>query len=480
MKPLVRNSIAMGLFNVFGRASGFIRYILLVRFLNDPAFALITYGFSIGRLCRTFMDGGLDHLISRDGSRKREDLPPFLAQGAFIKAGLGVFFFLAAAYYLRGFEGFTSFQLLIVFISLTGSAFTSICGLLRSGFAAIERMEFILLTNVPARFFSIALLAVILVMQGPLVAVAAAIALEGILWLLLLLRAARRRLPRLRWQVSARGLRYMVGESWSLALYSFFTVLYLSLDVLMIQALMSLEDVAAYTIASQLIEGINMLVSSYLLAVFPVLSRSFTEDDAAYQRLFRQSFRLLLIITLPIAGLLAGWPQQWLDLIRDTGPETPAVLRILAANLPLTMINTLLIFTFTTRNRQIWLVGFTTLAVLLSVAANALLIPLYQQSGAAMASLLTQAVLFIIIGASALRLFPLSVDALRALGLVAVTLLALACTQWIEAPVIIPAALFGLCWLALAWLLRLIDRDDVKRLGRALQTKSPPQHRPQA
>ena len=112
----------------------------------------------------------------------------------------------------------------------------------------------------------------------------------------------------------------MVRESLPLAVYSFFTIFYLSLDVLMIEYIMGdPKYVAPYGYASLLIEGINMLLTGYIIAVYPTFSRLFEQNEAAYQRLFRMSFNLLLAATIPASVLLSFWSYGWMNFIRETG-----------------------------------------------------------------------------------------------------------------------------------------------------------------
>ncbi len=424
MKPILRNSIFMALFNIFGRGSGFIRYALLVGFLSEVHFGIITYAFYVGRLGRTFMDGGLDNLISRDGARNYEKVPTYYIHGLFLKGILAAVFFIGVFFYLYSFRSLSLFELGVVYAALCGSAMLSFTGVIRSCFTAIERMEFVFYTNLPVRLTSLILLFIVLWFTLPLPFAAGAVSMENLLWFGLLGYFSLRFFSIKNCAFSWKTVRYMVSESWSLAAYGFFNVFYMSLDVMMIEYLMgSRKAVAPYTYASQLLEGITMLITGYLIAIYPVLSRYYQTNEEAYQRLFRQSVMILWSCTISASVLLSFWSYEWMNFIKETGVIPGQVLVALAVNLNFSLLNTLFIALFTTRNRQRWLVLFTGLAVLISFLSNWYLIPIFQQPGGAYATLFTQFILFTMMFGVAKRLFVIPFPIKKPTQILAVSLL---------------------------------------------------------
>lgn len=471
MKTIIRNTLFMNLFNVFGRGSGLVRYALLVYFLTDPDYALITFGFSVGRLCRHFMDWGLDNFITREGARDPQRIPSYLLHGFIFKIAWGALFFIAAFFYLYGARSLNSSELLVVYLSMGGSALLSLTGVMRSGYGAVERMEYIFYTNAPVRAISLLLLLAALAARLPVAYAAAAVAVEPLLWLVLLAWCAKSAFPLRAAVFSWSAVAFMFRESWALAVYGFFNIFYLSLDVIMIEALMGgREAVGPYTISSLLVEGVTLLLTGYLMAAFPVFSRLYQTDEDAFRRLFRRSVTVLVAMSFPLSVLLCVWAGDWINLIRPANPVSAQVLAILALNLNFALLNTLMILVFTARNRQRWLVGFTALAVVFSFGANWLLIPRYHQVGAAAATLISQGVLFFIMGGVGLRLFALPVPLGRAAGLAAITLTSAAAADCVHGlPVLADALLFGGAWIAQAKAFNVISVDEIRRMARAAQ-----------
>lgn len=465
---ILRNSIFMGLFNLFGRASGFIRYVLLVGLLTEADFDLVALAFGFGRIGRHFMDGGLDNLVSRDGARDPGKLPAFHANALALKMALAAVFFACAHLYLGLVLEKTWREIGVIYIALLGSALTSLAGVIRSCFTAIERMEYILYTNLPSRAASIALLALFLWLALPLEWVMFAVSLENALWFVLLGSISLRFFPPAFKSVSRSSVRYMVSESWTLALYGFFNIFYLSLDVIMIDYFLGAKRenaVAPYSYASLLVEGVTLLLTSYFVAVYPALSRLYVTDFAAYQTLFRRSFTALLTFTIPVSVLMGAWADLWMNAVKETPPVTTTVMQILSANLNLSMLNTFLIVVFTSCNRQRLLVLFTAIAVTVSFSLNCLLIVAYEQPGAAMASLISQAALLIIMGAFARRLLRLGFPPKKPLALMALSLIAAGLAQWVPGvPRAAEPALYLLALPAMAVGFGVYSTAEVRRL----------------
>ncbi|MGC9328984.1 MAG: oligosaccharide flippase family protein, partial [Candidatus Hinthialibacter sp.] len=404
------------------------------------------------------------NLISRDGARRPDRVPEFLFHGLVMKASLSVPFILGAFLYLTAVREKGAFELTVIYTALFGSLMLSMTGVIRSAFTAVERMEYVFYTNLPSRLISISILAVTLGLGWNLVFSAAAISLENVLWFGMLGAVSLRFFP-IQFKFSFSTIRYMISESWSLALYSFFNIFYLSLDVMMIDYLMGVESVAPYTYASQLMEGLIMLASGYLIAVYPVFSRLHETDDGAYQRLFQQSVVVLLTLTIPATVLLGFWSSEWMSLIPGNQPISGAVLRVLSITLNLSILNTLLIIVFTSRNRQRLLVAFTGGAVGFSFASNWLLIPLFAQAGAAYATLISQSALFLVMGAVAWRLFGIRIPWVKPLGILSVSLFS-GFALWIipGLPLLAVPFLYPVVLYATARLSGVLTQEEIKKL----------------
>jgi len=472
MWRLFRNTVFMALFSVIARAAGLIRYVFLVSFLTDAQFGVLKLATDIGGIGRAFMDGGLDQLVSRDGARHPDRLGGYFWTALVLKLALAILFLGLSPFVFLQFM--TTDQVGVAMVYTVIVITLSLAGIARSSFTALERMEYVFYSSAPSRLVGLALVFSALAVGAPLVVVAIAIGSENVLWLILLLIPLRQFVSFGRIRFSLSQARWMVSESWPMAMYGFFTTLYLRLDTLMLRWLLpsetAIEHVGVYGKAQYPIEGISLLLTAYIIAVFPVFSRLHTESPRKFASLFRRSSLLLAGITIPLSILLGGWADGWLSLFPNKSPGSVPVLSILAMALNFSLLNVFIITIFTASDRQRWLVLFTFLTVGVSFISNLALIPLFGNEGAAFASLGSQAFLFTVM----LVIFQLEAGIApptwRWLGLlISATLSGVFC-WWLLPPsrVLLLSFPFLACYCALVFLLRVVRIEDIQQLRRAL------------
>ncbi|MFH1738805.1 MAG: flippase, partial [bacterium] len=474
MRRIVRNTIFMSLFGIMARGSGLIRYYFLVLFLSDVNFGVLKLATDVGGIARAFIDGGLDQLVSRDGARRPEQLPRFFWTACILKICLAVIFFALSPYILLRFMNPSEVWVAIIYAGFV--VCLSLAGVVRSSFTALERMEYVFYTNVPSRTLGLLVVIIVLVLGAPIAVVAAAMGLENILWLLFLLVIILRFIPLGRPRVDLSQARWMLSESWPMALYGFFTTLYLRLDTLMLKWLLppdsAIQNVGIYGKAQYPIEGISLLLTGYIIAVFPVFSRLQIEDRAAFASLFRRSAVLLAGITVPLSIMIGGWADGWLSLFPNKYPGSVTVLCILAVTLNFSLLNVFIITIFTACDRQRWLVLFTCLTVAVSFISNLIMIPPLGNIGAAYASLGSQVFLFVVMLTILWAEVDIAPPLARWIGLlVSANVAALFCF-WLLPPgwVLLLPFPFLACFALVAFTLRVVKREDIQLLRRSLRS----------
>jgi len=463
----------MGMFNIFGRGSGFLRYLLLVGLLSKTDYGLITYAFSIGEIGRNFMDWGLDNLVSRDGAREHKKIPAYLFHGIILKAGLGVLLFIFAFAYLHFYRELPWNSMLVVYAALCGSAMLSMTGVLRSCFTANEQMHYVFYTNLPVRLVSLGTLFVVLWLGLPVIWAAGAVSFENVLWFILLGFFALKSFSLRNTPFSFSFIKYMLITSLPLGLYQFFNNMYINLDVIMIESIMGgLDHVSPYTYASYFLKGVLMLLSGYMIAIYPALSRYHKTDEAAYQRLFRQSVFFLLSLTIPGSVMMVFWAEGWMNLVTETDTVTTTVFQILSITMNISVLNTLAIIVFTSRDRQWWLVGFCGLGVGISFCLNWLMIPHFAQIGAAYASLLSQSILFLFMAAILTRNFSLQYPVIKPLGILLCSFMASFILRLLpEIHILLVPFLFAIVIGLLILLFRVMTMQEIKDLWKSIRKK---------
>jgi O-antigen/teichoic acid export membrane protein len=171
--------------------------------------------------------------------------------------------------------------------------------------------------------------------------------------------------------------------------------LFFRVDALLLKPLAGEVALGHYSTAYKFIDGLQIIPSTFVLALFPHLARQAADDRAALARAFGLGLKVLIVLALPIAvgttllaypivGLLAG--PAYL-------PDSAQALQVLIWFLPFSFVNGLTQYVLIALNRQRWITICFFGAAMANVALNLLAIPRYGFLGAAAVTVVSEWVL---------------------------------------------------------------------------------------
>jgi len=258
----------------------------------------------------------------------------------------------------------------------------------RAGWASMADLGANLLT-------SVATLAVIY-FRGP---IAAFIWINNTYYLILFLTfslMARRAIGGFGWRIDCDLWRTFLRQGLPSSMIAGTYVLYTTLDVIMLSRMSTDLRMSIYAVALKLTNPLLLFVEAAMMAVYPVLAARHASDTHGFRFLLNKSFKLMLGLGLPIAlgiTLLAGDIIH--TLITEDLWEAVPTLRILIWRLPLLFAYSPINHALLAAGRLKTLAGVNLMAVGINFALNLLLIPQYQENGAAMATVGSHAVVLV-------------------------------------------------------------------------------------
>jgi len=195
-----------------------------------------------------------------------------------------------------------------------------------------------------------------------------------------------------RWQVSVRSWRGLTSRSWPFALQDIFGTLLFKLDAVLLAALAAEAAVGRYGAAYRLLEStlfIAWALNGAFAAMYAYLRR---DSEPTIAAVFQRSVKAGLVLLTPVAvafGLLAE-PIMRIAFGADF-EDGAAALRLLAPVVVLLGVVTLCTSLIVSRLDPRTMVKLTAAMVALNVVLNVALIPELDESGAATAMLVTEA-----------------------------------------------------------------------------------------
>ena len=188
----------------------------------------------------------------------------------------------------------------------------------------------------------------------------------------------------------------MLRDSFPLGVAEVLRRLTWQVDKLLLAALSTPLAVALFTVGYKFLEVMNPFTVNLTLPLYPVYSRL---AQASFMRLckaYDQSLKFLYVLGIPIAVILFVLSDRIVVLFfGEAYLEAGEVLRVLAPGVVLLLPTSVYGYVFTALGRQRIYTGCVAAALVTNLLLDLLLIPFYSYIGAAVGTLLGEAILFL-------------------------------------------------------------------------------------
>ena len=391
---IARNAILLVGLEFGSKALDLALAVVVANKLGAASFGLLNFAYGVAGIAILLPNFGLDLLAVRDVAADQARGPSYLLNGALLKLllsplALGAVLVFALA---SGRGGAALIVLMLGALVLLSDGFMRF---VNAFFRARQLMQYEVLGRASLSVVNVATgLAVVLGGHGlvTLLAVRAAVYLVGLGGAAALLLT--RGLFEVSWRPDPRAMWALARRAAPLAVLVTFTVIFVSIDTVMIGLMRGESEVGIYAAATRFTFVVLLLAGAYTEAVLPAMARRLGEGKSG-EAMLRQSTRLLMVLALPIVGWFTWYANAWVGLLFSPAYAFSAVV--------LAILSWALLFDFMNHagNRALiaaghehavlWIVGG---AAGFNIAANALLIPRFGAAGAALTTVATEALVF--------------------------------------------------------------------------------------
>ena len=400
---VARNSAAPIILNLFNRGIDLAFAIVMYRLLLPVDVGIYNFAIVLFVAFDIFTNFGLDLFLIREASQKRGRAGYYLFNTSFFRlalslAGVPLLAGVMLLWQSSGAEAISSDGLVAIGLLYIGLFPASLSKGMTSLFYANEQAErpaaIATITTMNKAVFGV----IALLLGYGIVGLAAISIFNNVLTLLVLLWAGRKLIGRVgARKPDTRLIREMVGESLPLMLNHFLATVFFQVDILILQALKGAETVAQYSTGYKWLLAINIVPSFFTQALFPVMSRQAQDDREALSRTFRFGIKLLFAATLPLAVAFTVLAEP-LTLILGGAryiPDGAIALRLMIWSIPLGWMNSLTQYALVALGMQRMITRAFAAAVVFNIVANFIFIPAYGFQAAAVATIVSELVLFL-------------------------------------------------------------------------------------
>lgn len=401
---VARNSAAPIILNLFNRGIDLAFAIVMYRLLLPVEVGIYNFAIVLFVAFDIFTNFGLDLFLIRELSQQRRRAGYYLYNSSLFRlllslAGVPLLAGVMLLWQGSGVEAISSDGLVAIGLLYIGLFPASLSKGMTSLFYANEQAErpaaIATITTMNKAVFGV----IALLLGYGIVGLAAISIFNNVLTLLVLLWAGRKLIGRVGRRFPDRRLiREMAGESLPLMLNHLLATVFFQVDILILQALRGAETVAQYSTGYKWLLAINIVPSFFTQALFPVMSRQAQDDITALSRTFRFGIKLLFAATLPLAVAFTTLAEP-LTLILGGAryiPDGAIALQLMIWSIPIGWMNSLTQYALVSLGLQRLVTRAFAAAVVFNVAANILFIPQYGFQAAAVATIVSEAVLFVL------------------------------------------------------------------------------------
>ena len=469
---VARNSLAPILLNLFNRGIDFVFAIVMYRLLAPLDIGIYNFAIVLFVGFDIFTNFGLDLLLIREVSRKKNRAGHYLYNTALFRLFLSLAGapLLAGCLFLwqsSGAEAISADGLIAIGLLYVGLFPASLSKGMTSLFYANEQAE------KPAAIATIATMSkalfgvLTLALGYGIVGLAAVSIFNNILTFALLFWAGHKLIGSIgRRRPSRQLIRVMVGESFPLMLNHFLATIFFQIDIVLLQAIKGAIIVAQYSTAYKWLLAINIIPSFFTQALFPVMSRQAKHDLPALTRSFTFGIKLLFAITLPTAVAFTVLAESLTRILGGSPyvPQGVIALQLMIWSIPFGWMNSLAQYVLIALGLQRMITRAFAAAVSFNIIANILFIPRFNFQAAAIATIASEIALFLpFIYLLRGRLTAFSIVGLLWRPLAAISVMILVLLLW-DAPAIPRLAVGGGLYAAALALLRPLDEAELALL----------------
>ena len=393
-KRLVKNSIWLFGAEASSKFIGLATQIIAARYLGDKGYGNYSLAFALSGVFTVFLDMGLSIYICKQVSRYPKEANQYLKSVFGLKKFLvlPVVGVLICLVWLMPAEGEVKVVVCAIGLALVVNGFTE---MYLAVFRAFEWMSLVcvLLVVQRALFFALGFISLLM---GYLVVPFSIIFLVVSVFSLILARwnmqkRSEGREPLLDWGLSKTILK----KSLPVCGIFLFSYIYFRIDVVIVYFLIGEAETGWYNAAFKWVEVLALLVASIRSALFPTLSRVYSDPGNQFQSICKEAVRYLFLIGLPLTvGTFVLAPELVKLLYGDLYEMTVQILQIMALGFFLICVNEFAIFLLLSADRFSEVLKIVFLGSVLNIVLNILAIPKWGVIGAAAVAGLTELFLF--------------------------------------------------------------------------------------
>lgn len=395
VRKIAANTLLLSIAEVVVKAAQFFIFVYIARQLGNAVFGRFNFAYSFSLIAVIFIDIGINYMIIREISIKKELLNKFISNSLMIKTALGIAVFILSAIALN-LLSYPKETRVLVYLLLLYMFLRSNTEFLFSVFKAFQRMHYEALIKI----MGVALILVFgiggLMFTKDIVIFGLIYALIEFFVFLAALAVVMKRFIKIKMEFDFSFSKNIIRLASPFTLSMIFAGVYFYIDTVMLSLMKGDVPVGIYSAAYNITLALLFIPGMYTFAIYPILSGSYLKDRKQVTFIYERSFKYLYILGLPLSiGLFVIARNAILFMYGQNYSQSIIALKILAGFIVFKFLSYLIGTVLSAINKQKFRMYGQGISALLNLSLNLILIPRFSFIGAGIATLTSEIFLFV-------------------------------------------------------------------------------------
>lgn len=390
-QKIARNSMIIIFGDVINKIITLAVGIFLIRYLSAISYGKLSFALAYLLFFNVLTDLGINQILVREISRDKSIAAKYIGNAGIVKLVLSILATTLAITIitLMHYPQDTTFYIYIMSLTILFTAFSDLFSLI---FQVELKMEYRMLVNLIDRVLSAGLMFWLIFTYGTLLQIIIVLVFSKLVALFVSYFFSRK-FVRHKFEFNINIFKFLLKESWPLALTAFFVMIYLRIDQVMLSWMKGDAAVGYYTAPVRLAESLSIIPFAFTISIFPLLSKYYNTSRISHKRTYQVSFKYMLMIIIPIAVGTTLLAKPIIQLFFGTKflPSIP-VLQILIWSEVFVFFGFIYNKILISANKQIFDLVFTSIAAITNIILNFIFIPRIGIVGAAIATVISYSI----------------------------------------------------------------------------------------
>jgi len=386
------NTLIQIIGKVISTALSLISVGLLTRYLGQEGFGNYSLVFAYLSIFGIFSDLGLQLTMVREIAQKKESS----IYGSFFwtKFFLVIFSTLLSWLFLLFFP-YSKFLKIAILITSFGFALGSLNNFGMVIFQANLRLDLLTAVDVFSKAITVGFIVAFISLGKGLYSILNTILIGNLAGSCLIIFLLRKFIT-FNFKFDFNLVKQIIRQSLPVGLISILALLYFKVDTLILSVFRSQAEVGVYSLAYRVLENILVLWGYYMASVYPLLAK-FSKEKQKYENIFKKSFKIGILGGFGILIIVWFFAPFIIKILGgEEFRESIIALRILLLGVPLFFANNLFYHNFLIMKQPTKILKVITLALILNIILNLILIPPGGYFAASCVTIVTEFSIFIL------------------------------------------------------------------------------------